>query len=454
MKKILILLIVIAFIATMLFIGCKATTAAASTVAETTLAETNAAVGTTADISKFKGQKLVVRMTPDDALKNGKPKSEEFAKLYGINLDYNEIAWSIYTNQGPQILAEDQPVDVMITTVNFWTQWPDKITILNDLYPKDLWNKMDPFLAEDFPCKIKGNIYAIPFTPSYCFMFYNKELFSAAGITNVPETWAELKDDLKKLVAINSNYKLVLPFAPEWAYNQMLIFMKAAGQPILSVKNGELSWYYNTPQAEETLQFLVDLFNEGLMPKDVLTQKNSDTVSLFNNGSISMMQSWDQLIYSMDPAVKAKTGYFITPGLKKGLGPGICGSEYLSIPKAAQNVPLAVEYLKYMTSPENSKARTKEGLTPLYTDQYNDPEITAILPQLDIIKEAEASNQMVSTLWLPPIANNYENADNMGKIIISTCLGQLSVQDALTQLQDYAVKNCKLLPIYEGANLQ
>ncbi|WP_300370750.1 ABC transporter substrate-binding protein [Brachyspira sp.] len=46
-----------------------------------------------------------------------------------------------------------------------------------------------------------GKIYAIPYQPFTFLIMYNKDHFAKAGITKVPETWAEFKDACAKLKA-------------------------------------------------------------------------------------------------------------------------------------------------------------------------------------------------------------------------------------------------------------
>ena len=56
---------------------------------------------------------------------------------------------------------------------------------------------------EDMPTletfTIDGEILAVPYANDYRIAYYNKEHFEQAGITEVPETWDEVYDALKKI---------------------------------------------------------------------------------------------------------------------------------------------------------------------------------------------------------------------------------------------------------------
>lgn len=57
-------------------------------------------------------------------------------------------------------------------------------------------NMLKPFLKAD---TYKGTVYGVPFTTSSRTFFYNKKIFSQAGISAPPTTWAELQSDALKI---------------------------------------------------------------------------------------------------------------------------------------------------------------------------------------------------------------------------------------------------------------
>ena len=71
------------------------------------------ATGASEDKSRFKGQTIVVKLSPDIAMSGLKGVTEQFEKEYGVTVDYNEIAWDVWFGQQAQILATDEPLDVM-----------------------------------------------------------------------------------------------------------------------------------------------------------------------------------------------------------------------------------------------------------------------------------------------------------------------------------------------------
>ena len=127
--------------------------------------------------SKFAGQTIVVKLSPDIAMSGLKGKTEEFEKEYGVTVDYSEIAWDVWFGQQAQILATDEPLDVMGNGKNAWIEFPNKLTPLTNIFA-DMFDQMVPELVDY--STLRGEVMAVPFLPSYQIMFYNKKLFKEA----------------------------------------------------------------------------------------------------------------------------------------------------------------------------------------------------------------------------------------------------------------------------------
>jgi len=56
--------------------------------------------------------------------------------------------------------------------------------------------------ADDFI--MAGNIYAVPLSVNSLALYYNRDLFNAAGIASPPRTWDELMTDVEKITRVNA----------------------------------------------------------------------------------------------------------------------------------------------------------------------------------------------------------------------------------------------------------
>jgi ABC-type glycerol-3-phosphate transport system substrate-binding protein len=101
---------------------------------------------------------------------------------------------------------------------------PD-IYLINNAWLPSFENKLSPapVVSQDFPTALvseqnikdgfpdtvdndfvdKGNVYAVPLTVDSLELYYNKDIFNAAGITAAPTTWDDFKSDVQKITVVD-----------------------------------------------------------------------------------------------------------------------------------------------------------------------------------------------------------------------------------------------------------
>ncbi|MER5924305.1 ABC transporter substrate-binding protein [Streptomyces mirabilis] len=83
-----------------------------------------------------------------------------------------------------------------------------------------------PSLAE--AGQVRRVQYGLPFTASTRLLYYNKDLFSRAGL-KPPTTWQQLLVDARVLKAMGVTYPIALPLGPEEAEAETLTWLLAGG---------------------------------------------------------------------------------------------------------------------------------------------------------------------------------------------------------------------------------
>lgn len=387
--------------------------------------------GEAQDKGRFKGHSIVVKLSPDMAMSGLKGVTEQFEEEYGATVDYNEIGWDVWFPQQAQILATDEPLDVMGNGKNAWIEFPDKLTPLTDIFP-DVFAEMVPELVEY--STLKGEIMAVPFLPSYQIMFYNKTIFEEAG-AEIPETWDEFLVTLKKLNEFNGNYNYVADWTTENYFLNFILTMQSAGVKEYNWIDGKLKFDFDDPGTMKTVEFHKALLDQDLIDPGVLVQLQQEVSSLFDQGDIAMMAMWEMYAGFLTDEAFENTGYFAFPGMEKGLTGTLDGHEYLMIPKSAENPELAAEYIRYIASYKNTKARSiVDKSIPVYSAQFEDQEIIDALPYLpviDLVKKNLADQ-------FPPITSTYELRLETATQIHPALLGEMSVEEAVKGLQEFA----------------
>jgi len=135
--------------------------------------------------------------------------------------------------------------------------------------------------------QVNGKQYAIPNDMHPLALFYNVDLFKAAGLdpNKPPTTGAELLDYAKKLTdPAKKQYGIGLGYTAGGPFRIWMSFVwQHKGQSILNADNTKAA--FNTPAGIESLQFMYDL----VYKYKVNPQGEQDEDTDFKNGTIAMI---------------------------------------------------------------------------------------------------------------------------------------------------------------------
>jgi multiple sugar transport system substrate-binding protein len=245
-------------------------------------------------------------------------------------------------------------------------------------------------LGQMFPASVRGGSYAgqqytIPFTASAEFLYYRKDLVPAP-----PTTWAQLVSDCKIARAKNIGC-----YAGQFAQYEGLTvnFVSAvasAGGSVLSPDGKRVT--VDSPQAAKGLQFLVNGFREGYIPKAAITYQEQDGEQAFEQGKLMFLMNYP-FVYQQantpgpDTKVAGKFGVARIPGLS---GPGVIttGGHMMGVSAFSKHRSDAEDFVKFFTSEANARQLlTKLGDAPVWQSLYSDPGLTKQFPFLPIIAQ-------------------------------------------------------------------
>lgn len=128
---------------------------------------------------------------------------DEFeAENPGVRIEFNTIDWSVGRETILASVEDGNPPDIAM----IGARWVPELVSLNLIQP------LDRFIDDDFrdrfiPAIInegavyQGRTFGLPVATSTRALYYNQDLFEAAGLTNPPSTWDEL---LQAGTAINT----------------------------------------------------------------------------------------------------------------------------------------------------------------------------------------------------------------------------------------------------------
>lgn len=213
-----------------------------------------------------------------------------------------------------------------------------------------------------------GTIYGIPSELQANVWYYNKTLFRKAGLSGPPTTWAQLIADCQTLKAHG-----ITPLANGTADDQgalnyiddILPSMLPANE-IIGLSTGKYSW--DSPAVRDSIQLLENLapYYESGFTGILYEGPGSD---LFPGGRTAMipgLASNNNNYFQYEQSLgKSNVGVFRAPAIpgyrRYAKQIGFEGDYSWTVTKWAPDTTAAVEYAKFMTTPQSERILLDDG---------------------------------------------------------------------------------------------
>ncbi|MGH7453212.1 MAG: ABC transporter substrate-binding protein, partial [bacterium] len=245
--------------------------------------------------------------------------------------------------------------------------------ILLDLKPYiDALNvKLDEYFPNVLNIFMNGeSLYAVPkdFTP--IVMYYNKALFDKAGVGYPASgwTWDEYLHLAQQLTKDTDSDGIVDQFGTAFS-NYFYLWQSwvwMAGGDIFDPNGLTAVGYFDSPQIEQALQFLIDLrVKHGVAPDDPALKSGSGSAGMFYSGKIAMVSSghWTlptlkkyiargELRIGVAPLPRPRDGKLVTPIYAAGW----------CVPRAVRHRKLALQLAAFLGGAKAAPIRAKSGI--------------------------------------------------------------------------------------------
>jgi N,N'-diacetylchitobiose transport system substrate-binding protein len=220
------------------------------------------------------------------------------------------------------------------------------------------------------PATVGGRLYAAPLFAAERAVVYNKKIWSKAGITAPPATFAEFTADLDKIKAANPAPDFSAFYMPgQYWFGGVQFVWDAGGE--LATKNGD-KWTgaLESPQAQRGLAAWKQFQNTYSTPASRnLFNLVPDYNAVFAQEKTSaILNTSVNSILKLKPSLKGQLGTFPLPGGGAGTTqPVFLGGSDLGIAAKSPNRDLALAYLKAATSTavQTSAIVGLDGWTPV-----------------------------------------------------------------------------------------
>lgn len=299
----------------------------------------------------------------------------------GARVDYKKKSpVDQYESELTNALAENRGPDVFLIHSSWLPRWK------NRLLPAPVELLPEKQVREAFVDEVgknaisQGRVLALPLFMDSLALYYNKDIFNAAGIARPPKTWLEVMEIVKRTTKFNpveqnqiDQHGITMGAGKNVnrASDILSVLMMQNGVDILD--NEGIPSFSENADAVRALQFFTDFANPN---KDIYTwnQRSDYSLDAFSEGEAAMMINYS---YHM-ATIKGKN-----PRLNLGIAPlpqtetgnsdnppkTYAGYWLLGVSKQTTNPDVAWRFVKYMIStPQARQYLEKSGYPPARRD--------------------------------------------------------------------------------------
>lgn len=196
---------------------------------------------------------------------------------------YNVMTTKIQNNKAPDILELDAAGPAYASD--------DLLYKADEIVSPETYKDIEPAFIDS--AKIKGQAYGVPTVASTRALFYNKTLFTQAGITKPPTTWDELLADAQKITALGGGvYGYGMPLGSEEAQAETSIWAYGAGASW--EKDGKMT--IDTPEATEALTYMKKMIDQKVTQPNPGATDRTPLLDVFIQGKIGMIEGLPPIV--------------------------------------------------------------------------------------------------------------------------------------------------------------
>ena len=280
--------------------------------------------------------------------------------------------------------------------------------------------------------RYQGRLYAVPDYSNADLLYYRKDILAKAG-KQPPKTWAQLQQLAETVAPEYGLYGYAGTFAPyEGLTVNFAAAVQSAGGSILSPGGTKVT--VNSAKALQGLEFLVNGFRHGWIPRVALSYEEESAQNAFASGKFLFLDNWPDVYAALSVPgpqnkVYGKFGIAALPG-PDGMGSGSLGGANLAISAYSQHQRTALDFIKYMTNLTNERQMLEKGsFPPVWTRLYTDKSLIRSYPYLPVLEQA------INSARPRPAITNYDQASlAISSTVYEALTQQKQPQQALTEM--------------------
>jgi putative chitobiose transport system substrate-binding protein len=348
----------------------------------------------------------------------------------GVKVRWVDVPWSDMQSKILTAVSAGTAPDVVNLNPDFAAQLAGRRAwiALDDKIPEAVRQQYLPKIWQSNT--LNGKTFGVPWYLTTSLTIYNTDLFKQAGVAQPPTTYTELAKVAQQIKQKTGKYAYFVTFVPEDSAEVLQSFVQM-GVPLL---NAEGKAAFNTPQGKTVFQYWTDLYQQDLLPKEVLTQGHRRAIELYQAGETAILSSGPQflkIIQTNAPAiaqVSASSPQISGETRKKNVA-----VMNLAIPRSTDQPDAAVKFALFVTNNTNQLAFAKAAdVLPSTLEALKDSFFKATPAKNNPLEQARsisAEQLKDAEVLLPTIAD----AKDLQKIIYDNLQAAMLKQKTVDQ---------------------
>lgn len=352
----------------------------------------------------------------------------------GVKVRWVDIPWAAMENKiltavsaktAPDVVNLNPGFASQLATRNAWLELDSRV-------PESVRQQYLPNIWKD--STLNGKSFGIPWYLTSRVTIYNKDLLQKAGISQPPATYAELAQVAKQIKDKTGKYAFFVTVVPGDSGEVLESFVQMG----VELVDAQGKAAFNTPKGKATFQYWVDFYQQGLIPKEALTQGHRRAIELYQAGETALLSSgaefMDTIAKNAPSVAKASAA---APQITGETGKKNVAVMNIVIPRDTKNPDAALKFALFVTNTENQLAFAKaanvlpstlEALQQYRRSLTNDGKALPVEQARDI----SASQMEQAQVLIPTL----KNLNKLQKVIYenlqAAMLGEKTVDQAVT----------------------
>ena len=279
----------------------------------------------------------------------------------------SKILAAVTAGDAPDVVNLNPDFASQLASRNAWLSLDDRVSAEEKaVYLPKIWDAN----------ALNGETFGLPWYLTTRVSIYNTEILAQAGITTPPRTYADLAEAARLIKAKTGKYAFFTTTVPQDSAELLQSFIQM-GVPLL---NADGSAAFNTPQGKAVFAYWTNLFREGLLPREVLTQGHRRAIELYQAGETAILASGSEFLDTIAtnaPSIAAASQS--APQITGETGAKNVAAMNVVVTRNSANPDAAVDFALFVTNNDNQLAFAKAAnVLPSTGAALQDPYFTEL----------------------------------------------------------------------------